>query len=69
MKFTDDMKLKQEDQTVDASFLLRRGNKILIGGRGDRDVGRRPELEETWTIFRGSLFEQRCVGMGDGHWA
>jgi hypothetical protein len=29
------MKLKKkEDQSVDASVLLRRGNKILTGGRG-----------------------------------
>jgi hypothetical protein len=26
------MKLKKEDQSVDASVLLRRGNKILTGG-------------------------------------
>ena len=33
IQFTDHMKLKKkEDQSVDASFLLRRGNKILTGG-------------------------------------
>jgi hypothetical protein len=34
IKFKDHMKLKtKEDQSVDASFLLGRGNKILTGGR------------------------------------
>jgi hypothetical protein len=28
------MKLKYEDQNADASVLLRRKNKILLGGRG-----------------------------------
>ena len=33
IQFTDHMKLKKkEGQSVDASFLLRRGNKILTGG-------------------------------------
>ena len=33
MQFTDHMKpKKKEDQNVDASMLLRRGNKILTGG-------------------------------------
>jgi hypothetical protein len=32
IQFTDHMKLKKEDQSVDASVLLRRGNKILTGG-------------------------------------
>jgi hypothetical protein len=32
IKYTDHMKLKKkEDQSVDASVLLRRGNKILMG--------------------------------------
>jgi hypothetical protein len=32
---TDHMKLKKmEDQSVDASVLPRRGNKIITGGRG-----------------------------------
>jgi hypothetical protein len=35
IQFTDHMKLKKkENQNVDASTLLRRGNKILMGGRG-----------------------------------
>jgi hypothetical protein len=32
LTFTDHMKLKKEDQSVDASVLFRRGRKILIGG-------------------------------------
>jgi hypothetical protein len=31
IQFTDHMKLKKEDQSVDALVLLRRGNKILTG--------------------------------------
>ena len=35
------MKLKKnKDQSVDASFLLRRGNKIITGGRGRESLGR-----------------------------
>jgi hypothetical protein len=36
------MKLKKmENQSVDASFLLRRGKKIIIGGRGRETLGRK----------------------------
>jgi hypothetical protein len=36
------MKLKKkEDQSVDASVLLRRGNKIIMKGRGGRFLGER----------------------------
>jgi hypothetical protein len=36
------MKLKKkEDQSVDASFLLRRGNKIITGGRGSGGRGKK----------------------------
>jgi hypothetical protein len=35
IQFTDHMKLKKrEEQSVDASVFLRRGDNILIGGRG-----------------------------------
>jgi hypothetical protein len=30
---------KKEDQSVDASVLLRRGNKIIMGGRRREGVG------------------------------
>jgi hypothetical protein len=41
IKPIDHMKLKKkEDQSVDASVLLRRGNKIIIGGRGKEGRGR-----------------------------
>jgi hypothetical protein len=33
IQFTDHMKVKKEDQSVDAPVLLRRGNKIIMGGR------------------------------------
>jgi hypothetical protein len=32
IQFTNHMKLKNEDQSVDTLILLRRGNKIPIGG-------------------------------------
>ena len=36
------MKLKKkEDQSVDASVLLRRGNKIIKGSRGWEELGRK----------------------------
>ena len=31
---------KKEDQSVDASVLLRRGNNIILGGRGRKGPGR-----------------------------
>ena len=38
----DHMKLKRkEDQRVDASVLLRRGNKIIKGSRGWEGLGRK----------------------------
>jgi len=33
------VKLKKEDQSVDASVFLRRGNKILIGGNTETKYG------------------------------
>jgi hypothetical protein len=40
IQVTDHMKLnKKEDQSVDASVLLRRGNKIITGGRGREGPG------------------------------
>jgi hypothetical protein len=42
IQFTDHMKLKRkEDQNVDVSVLLRRGNKLLKGGRGWEGLGRK----------------------------
>jgi len=41
-QLTDHMKLKKkEDQSVDASVLLRRGNKIITGGREREELGRK----------------------------
>jgi len=39
MKFTDHMKLKTEDQSVDASVLLKMENKILTGGNTETKTG------------------------------
>ena len=38
---------KKEDQSVDASFLLRRGNKIIMGSRGwERQGKKRGDVKE-----------------------
>jgi len=37
------MKLKKKDQSVDASVLLRRGNKILTGGNMETKYGAETE--------------------------
>ena len=39
-QLTDHMKLKKDDQNVDASVLLRRRNKIIKGCRGLEGLGR-----------------------------
>ena len=42
IQLTDHMKLKKkEDQSVDASVLLRRGNKIIMEGRRREGPGRK----------------------------
>ena len=69
------MKLKKENQRVDASVLLRRGNKIIKGSRGWetlRKKSRRGKRGRTRYGRRqrrcteGQEIEQRCVAMGDG---
>ena len=41
IQLTDHMKLKNtEDKNMDASIQLRRGNKIITGGRGREGLGR-----------------------------
>ena len=66
---------KKENQSVDASVHLLRRNKILIGGRGCRELGRKrggwkgkqvQVWEKTEMTYRELEFEQRCVEMGDG---
>ena len=47
-QFTDHMKLKnKEDQSVDALVLLRRGNKILMGGNMETKYGTETEGKAT----------------------
>jgi hypothetical protein len=58
------MKLKKKNQSVDASVLLRRGNKIVMGDRGWEGLGRKKGgggergqnqvWEETGEMYRGS---------------
>ena len=48
IQFTEHVKLKKkEDQSVDASVLLRRGNKILIGGNTETKCGAESEGKAT----------------------
>jgi hypothetical protein len=47
IQLTDHMKLtKKENQSVDTSVLLRRGNKINVGGRGWERLGRKTRGEK-----------------------
>ena len=42
IQLTDHTKLKEkEDQSMDASVLFTRGNKIIMGGRGWKGLGRK----------------------------
>jgi hypothetical protein len=42
IQLTDHIKFKKkEDQSIDASVLIRMGNKIIIGGRGWSGLGRK----------------------------
>ena len=78
IQLMDHMKLKRkEDQRVDASVLLRRGNKIIKGSRGWEELGRkrrrrgekgvRIRYGRRWRrCTEGQEIEQRCVAMGDG---
>jgi hypothetical protein len=44
IQFTDHLKLKKkENQSVDASVLLRRGNKILMGANTETKYGAETE--------------------------
>ena len=43
IQFTDHMKLKKEEHSVDASVLLRRQNKILKGGNAETKCGAETE--------------------------
>jgi hypothetical protein len=43
IQFTDHVKLKKEDQSVDTLVLLRRGNKIPIGGDTETKCGAETE--------------------------
>jgi hypothetical protein len=64
IQFTDNMKLKKEDQSVDVLFHRRGGNKILMGGRGYKETGRKREgvrekearagMGGDWVIYSGS---------------
>jgi hypothetical protein len=67
------MKLKKEDQSVDASVLLRRGNKIIMGGRRregpwrERGRGQYQAWKETREKYRGSgNLKELCSSGGWG---
>jgi hypothetical protein len=71
----DHMKLKRkEDQRVDVSVLLRKGDKIIKGSRGWEGLERKREGERgeesgmagDIRCTEGQEIEQRYVAMGDG---
>jgi hypothetical protein len=74
VQLTDHMKLKRkEDQRVDASVLLRRGNKIMEGSRGWEGLGRKRRggrgkegKNQVWEEMEGQEVEQRCVAVWNG---
>jgi hypothetical protein len=45
-QLTEHVKLKKEEQRVDASVLLRRGNKIIKESRGREGLGRKGGEEQ-----------------------
>ena len=69
---------KKEDQSIEVSVLLRRQNKILMGGRGWKELGRKRgwgeekggrgrfvRRQRRWK--EGQETEQRYVAMGRGN--
>ena len=78
IQLTDHMKFKKkEDQSVNASVLLRKGNKIITGGRGMKGSGReRGERGRSESRIRyrkrwernsdGQEIEQKHVAVGNG---
>jgi hypothetical protein len=78
IQLTDHLKLKtKEGQSVSASVLLTKGNKVITGGRGCEGLGRkRGEGKENRGRIRcgrrcgrcakGQEIEQRCVAVGHG---
>jgi hypothetical protein len=60
VQFTDHVKLKKnKDQSVDASILLRRKNKIITGGRGREGPGREREGGRGREVARSSMGSDR----------
>lgn len=76
LKKKEEQSKEKEEQSVDASVLLRRGNKIITGGRERDGLGRERgggRKKEGSGVGRtrgrstvGQEIEQRCVGVGDG---
>ena len=67
IQLTDHMKLKKkEDQWVDASVLLRRGNKIITGGKGGRFLGGRKKEQGKEAHYQvWEEMEERYRGSGN----
>jgi hypothetical protein len=60
---TDHLKLKKEDQSVDASILLRRGNKIIIeNNHGGGELGGREEKKKGGGRIRYGEGQERSTG-------
>jgi hypothetical protein len=80
-QFTNHTKLKKkENQSVDASVLLRRGSKINMRSRGreGRSLEEKSKGREKGRMTRcgrrhrrsteSQEIEQKCVAVGDGNW-
>ena len=59
---------KKEDQSVDASVLLRKGNKIITGGRGWEELGKKRcrRGEKGGRIRYGERYERGLEGQKNG---
>jgi hypothetical protein len=81
IQLTDHMKIKkQEDQSMDTSVLLIRGNKIITGGkawmgpgrkRGGKEEKRRARtkcVRRQGRCTEGQKIEQSCVAIWMGNW-
>jgi hypothetical protein len=63
------MKLKKEDHSVDVSFLLRRGNKIIMGGRDSHERTSEKERKGEGNGGQDQVWEEiREKYRGSGNW-
>jgi hypothetical protein len=68
IQFTDHMKLKKEDQSVDASVLLRRGNKIFTGVNMETKCGAETEGKTIQRLSHLGIYSIYCHQTGTLLW-